>query len=50
MLAKRFFAASPGGTLLEQAWIHDAGKTVGQALDEAGAAVTGFTRVSVAGS
>lgn len=50
MLGKRFFAASPGGVLVEQAWIHDAGKTVGQALDEAGATVTGFTRVSVAGS
>jgi elongation factor Ts len=50
MLAKRFFAASPGGTLLEQAWIHDAGKTVGAALDEAGARVTAFARVSVAGS
>ncbi len=50
MLGKRFFAAAPGGVLVEQAWIHDAGKTVGQALDEAGATVTGFTRVSVAGS
>ena len=49
MLAKRFFAASPGGVLLEQAWIHDAGKTVGQALEEAGARVVAFTRVSVAG-
>ena len=28
MLAKRFFAAAPGGVLLEQAWIHDASKTV----------------------
>ena len=50
MLAKRFFAAAPGGALLEQAWIHDAGKTVGSALDEAGARVTAFARVSVAGS
>ena len=50
MLAKRFFAASPGGTLLEQAWIHDAAKTVAAALDEAGAQVTAFARVSVAGS
>jgi elongation factor Ts len=49
MLAKRFFAASPGGALLEQAWIHDASKTVGQALDESGATVADFTRVSVAG-
>ena len=29
MLAKRFFAAAPGGVLLDQAWIHDAAKTVG---------------------
>jgi translation elongation factor EF-Ts len=50
MLAKRFFAASPGGALLEQAWIHDASKTVGQALEESGAAVAGFTRVSVGAS
>lgn len=50
MLAKRFLAASPGGVLLEQAWIHDASKTVGQALDEAGATASGFSRVSVAGT
>jgi elongation factor Ts len=50
MLAKRFFAASPGGVLLDQAWIHDASKTVGQALEEAGAAVRGFARISVTGS
>ena len=50
MLAKRFFAASPGGALLDQAWIHDASKTVGAVLSEAGATVTGFARVSVAGS
>jgi elongation factor Ts len=50
MLAKRFFAASPGGALLDQAWIHDPSKTVGAALDEAGASVTAFARVSVAGS
>ena len=50
MLAKRFFAASPGGVLLDQAWIHDASKTVGQALEEGGATVRGFVRVSVAGS
>jgi elongation factor Ts len=49
MLAKRFFAASPGGVLVEQTWIHDAARTVGQALEEAGARVTGFTRISVAG-
>jgi elongation factor Ts len=50
MLAKRFFAASPGGVLVEQAWIHDASKTVGLALEEAGAKVVGFERVSVGAS
>jgi len=50
MLAKRFLAASPGGALLEQAWIHDVSKTVRAALGEAGASVTAFARISVAGS
>jgi translation elongation factor EF-Ts len=50
MLGKRFYAATPGGALSEQAWIHDAAKTVAQALGEAGATVTRFTRISVAGS
>jgi translation elongation factor EF-Ts len=50
MLAKRFFAASPGGVLLEQPWIHDAAKTVAAALEESGATVVAFARVSVAGS
>jgi elongation factor Ts len=50
MLAKRFFAAAPGGALLEQPWIHDPSKTVGAALEEAGATVSAFSRVSVAGS
>jgi elongation factor Ts len=50
MLAKRFFAATPGGALLEQAWIHDASQTVARALEAAGATVTAFARVSVAGS
>jgi elongation factor Ts len=50
MLAKRFFAATPGGVLVDQAWIHDQSKTVGQALQEAGAAVTAFALVSVASS
>jgi elongation factor Ts len=50
MLAKRFFAAAPGGALLEQAWIHDASKTVGAAVEEAGAKIVAFARVSVAGS
>ena len=50
MLAKRFFAATPGGVLVDQAWIHDQSKTVGQALEESGATVTAFALVSVAGS
>jgi elongation factor Ts len=50
MLAKRFFAATPGGALVEQAWIHEPSKTVGQALADAGAAVRRFVRISVAGS
>jgi elongation factor Ts len=48
MLAKRFFAAQPGGALTEQPWIHDSAKTVGQALAEAGAKVLAFRRLSVA--
>jgi elongation factor Ts len=50
MLAKRFFAASPGGVLVDQTWIHDASKTVGQALEEAGAEVVHFARISVGAS
>jgi len=50
MLGKRFYAATPGGVLADQAWIHDSGKTVAQALDEAGASVARFARISVAGS
>lgn len=49
MLAKRFFAATPAGVLVDQPWIHDPSKTVGQALEDAGASVARFTRVSVAG-
>lgn len=48
MLAKRFYAMQPGGTLTEQPWIHDSAKTVGQALTEAGARVVAFKRLSVA--
>ena len=48
MIAKRFFAAQPGGVLTEQPWIHDSAKTVGQALGEAGAHVVAFKRLSVA--
>jgi elongation factor Ts len=50
MLAKRFFAATPGGALVEQAWIHEPSKTVGQAMSDAGASVARFVRISVAGS
>ena len=50
MLAKRFFAATPGGVLLEQAWIHDSSRSVGQVLEEAGASVRAFALVSVAAS
>ena len=50
MLSKRFFAAVPGGALVEQAWIHEPSKTVGQALEDAGASVARFVRISVTGS
>ena len=50
MLAKRFLAAAPGGALLEQAWIRDPSKTVRAALEEEGASVKAFSRISVAGS
>jgi len=50
MLGKRFFAATPGGVLVDQVWIHDPAQTVGQALADAGASVARFARVSVAGS
>jgi elongation factor Ts len=50
MLGKRFFAASPGGVLVDQAWIHDQSTSVGAALEAAGATLKGFKRVSVAGS
>jgi translation elongation factor EF-Ts len=49
MLGKRFYAATPGGVLADQAWVHDSAKTVATALDEAGAAVVAFVRISVAG-
>jgi elongation factor Ts len=51
MLAKRFFAASPGGVLLDQNWIIDtSGKTgVAQALREAGIDVVEHARYAVAG-
>jgi elongation factor Ts len=48
MLSKRFFAAQPGGALTEQPWIHDASLTVGKALEQAGATVVAFKRLTVA--
>lgn len=48
MVQKRFFAAQPGGVLTEQPWIHDAAKTVGQALADGGATLLAFKRLSVA--
>jgi elongation factor Ts len=49
MLAKRFYAATPGGTLADQAWIHDPAKTVAEALAAEGASMSRFARISVAG-
>ena len=46
MLNKRFFAAQ---VLTVQPWIHDTGKTVGQALEEEGAEVLEFERFELAG-
>ena len=44
MLNKRFFAAN---VLVDQEWVHDSSKTVGQAVKEAGAEVVDFARLSV---
>jgi elongation factor Ts len=46
MLGKRFFGAN---VLTDQEWIWDSSKTVGQALQEAGAEVLEFQRFSLAG-
>ena len=48
MLRKRFFAAQ---VLVDQPWIHDATgkKTVGQALEDEGAEVLEFERLSLTG-
>lgn len=46
MLNKRFFGAN---VLTDQEWVHEGGKTVGQALEEAGAEVLEFQRFSLAG-
>jgi elongation factor Ts len=48
MLNKRFFAAYPGGVLLEQPWIHEPSQTVGKALEAEDADVVEFVRYSVA--
>jgi elongation factor Ts len=48
MLNKRFFGAYPGGVLLDQAWIHDTGKTVAQALEDDGMRVVAFERFALA--
>ena len=45
MLNKRFFAAN---VLVDQEWIHDSSKTVGQALKEAGAEVLEFELFALA--
>jgi elongation factor Ts len=46
MLNKRFFGAN---VLADQEWIHDGSKSVGQALQDAGAEVLEFERFSLAG-
>jgi elongation factor Ts len=46
MLNKRFFAAQ---VLVDQPWIHDTGRTVGQALADEGAEVLEFERLALAG-
>jgi elongation factor Ts len=45
MLNKRFFGAN---VLVDQEWIHDSSKSVGQALKEAGAEVLEFERFALA--
>ena len=46
MLNKRFFGAA---VLTEQAWIHDTGETVGQALADEGAEALEFARFALGG-
>jgi elongation factor Ts len=48
MLNKRFFAAYPGGVLLEQEWIHESGKKVAQALQDEGLEAIEFVRYALA--
>lgn len=47
MLNKRFFAAYPGGVLLEQPWIHETSLTVAQALEQEGIDVLAFERFAL---
>ena len=46
MLGKRFFGAQ---VLVDQPWIHDTGKPVGQVLADEGAEVLEFSRLALAG-
>ena len=48
MLNKRFFAAYPGGVLLEQPWIHETSLTVRQALEQEGLEAVAFERFALA--
>jgi elongation factor Ts len=45
MLGKRFFAEN---VLIDQPWVHDPAKTVGQALEEEGTRIVAFERYAVA--
>ena len=47
MLNKRFFAAYPGGALLDQPWIHETSQTVAQALAQEGLEVVAFERFAL---
>ncbi len=47
MLGKRFFAAQPGGVLLDQPWIHDTSKTVTRALADEGLELLDLVRYAV---
>lgn len=49
MLNKRFFAAQPGGVLLDQPFIHDTAKSVAQAAAEESLELLEFRRFSVSG-
>jgi elongation factor Ts len=49
MLNKRFFAAQPGGVLLDQASIRDTSKTIAQLLSEQGTELRDYRRLSVTG-